>query len=723
MSASSAKDISATVSHTSSKFLLETGSANMPRLNASAKSVWPDMQGLNRNEMEVVDDFPNPQSNHADINHRSSLIINSFRTIKNGAKSKGDKYVSGESFYIQSAEYTERICGQYLESLGVILARIKQISEIHFLTEQGHYNDDITADIIYESIRSYLGPYGELLEWRNEISKIRHSPNLDGIFSFIYEAPTGFLDCFEEFCLSMPESVNQCVQFYKDEHDILKAIPFLRKVDINMEALGYELSELLDCSIKPKTSHEVSGSDEVAKAQIIAAGQNNFHSRDFQSYRDEFGCLKDEQSRQIVEGKEPGWQHKLFAIELKNRVRQIKEMGVHPGLTENQECYPYIEATEQAVSVCKSMLSSLRKLINELKANAYKLDTLVRLNGFSDHVAIGIIDRCIKVYLRPYLDIRLWMIDVSRIKCNPRFEHVFQLLHEAPQPILESCEKFYLELYDSLSGQITKYLDEISQDKNLFYFKIEEFNAAIIHEELSRLSDGSANNSKAQGVSNNDCQGGDNSTGGSSIEGHQRSSRLTYEASRLISRSSLTTAEKWRGLFRPSKPHLSSDYKEEYSQSTDSELVTVRNSNPRKHAFTIPKPSTSPKAQGLQLDLAKISAIEAESNRVSYLLNTIFVDESENSSVQTHRSSDVESAQHSSGIWGLSQEFSDFLRLIATRPEWSRTELEELAKTHSLMLDGALEHINEAALDRYDLPLTEGDDPVEINQELIKEFT
>ena len=37
-----------------------------------------------------------------------------------------------------------------------------------------------------------------------------------------------------------------------------------------------------------------------------------------------------------------------------------------------------------------------------------------------------------------------------------------------------------------------------------------------------------------------------------------------------------------------------------------------------------------------------------------------------------------------------------------------------------LMLDGALEHINEAVLDACDEPLTEGEDPVEINQAVLE---
>ena len=38
------------------------------------------------------------------------------------------------------------------------------------------------------------------------------------------------------------------------------------------------------------------------------------------------------------------------------------------------------------------------------------------------------------------------------------------------------------------------------------------------------------------------------------------------------------------------------------------------------------------------------------------------------------------------------------------------------------MLDGALEHINEAAFDNYDIPFTEGDDLIEVNAEILEKI-
>jgi hypothetical protein len=57
---------------------------------------------------------------------------------------------------------------------------------------------------------------------------------------------------------------------------------------------------------------------------------------------------------------------------------------------------------------------------------------------------------------------------------------------------------------------------------------------------------------------------------------------------------------------------------------------------------------------------------------------------------------------------------------MLSRPSWTRHELEDAAADLDLMLDGALEQINEAALDAFDVAFCEGTDPVEINLDLLE---
>ena len=60
--------------------------------------------------------------------------------------------------------------------------------------------------------------------------------------------------------------------------------------------------------------------------------------------------------------------------------------------------------------------------------------------------------------------------------------------------------------------------------------------------------------------------------------------------------------------------------------------------------------------------------------------------------------------------------------MLLSRPEWSREELLDAAADLDLMLDGALEHINEASFDAYDSPLTEGENPITVNIEVLEKL-
>lgn len=146
--------------------------------------------------------------------------------------------------------------------------------------------------------------------------------------------------------------------------------------------------------------------------------------------------------------------------------------------------------------------------------------------------------------------------------------------------------------------------------------------------------------------------------------------------------------------------------------------VTVRPSDTSASEFSIPSPP-KPKRAGIELDMDRIAALHAESEKVSAILGEIFVEET----VRVEPDPVTEEAEieiHNS-IMGLDDEHTALVRLLCTRPEWMRDELEELAQDRGVLLDGALERINEAAFDTYDQPFCEGDDPVEINKDVVKE--
>ncbi|UCV10417.1 TerB N-terminal domain-containing protein [Dechloromonas denitrificans] len=166
--------------------------------------------------------------------------------------------------------------------------------------------------------------------------------------------------------------------------------------------------------------------------------------------------------------------------------------------------------------------------------------------------------------------------------------------------------------------------------------------------------------------------------------------------------------------------------------SLDSQLVYsdlhVAPGEPRKvAAASLPTSRSDPQKaglpQGFTLDHARIAQLHKETEAVSALLARVFTDgtpdeaEVAQADVPAEEPANVESR-----ILGLSDDYSSFIRHLVSRPHWSREDLGDVAADMELMLDGALEHINEAMLDMFEAPLTEGDDPIEINQELLEQI-
>lgn len=148
--------------------------------------------------------------------------------------------------------------------------------------------------------------------------------------------------------------------------------------------------------------------------------------------------------------------------------------------------------------------------------------------------------------------------------------------------------------------------------------------------------------------------------------------------------------------------------------------VTVRSSETNASGFAIPSPP-KPKEAGIELDMDRIAALHAESEKVSAILGEIFVEETVRVEPEPTTPEEAEVEVHDR-VMGLDDEHTALVRLLCTRPEWARDELEELAQDRGVLIDGALEHINEATFDTYNQPFCEGDDPIEINKDVVKEI-
>jgi tellurite resistance protein len=162
-------------------------------------------------------------------------------------------------------------------------------------------------------------------------------------------------------------------------------------------------------------------------------------------------------------------------------------------------------------------------------------------------------------------------------------------------------------------------------------------------------------------------------------------------------------------------------------QPAASEPVTVRPAGEPDAGYPVPslaqgggrhRRAASETAGETSLNVAAIEAKFAETARVSALLTDIFSeDEPASAPTELHRpSSDADLADPST-VAGLDLVHSAMLRKLAGRDHWTRASFEELASEYGVLPDGAIDRLNEAALDAVDEPFLEedGDDRLTIN--------
>jgi tellurite resistance protein len=126
--------------------------------------------------------------------------------------------------------------------------------------------------------------------------------------------------------------------------------------------------------------------------------------------------------------------------------------------------------------------------------------------------------------------------------------------------------------------------------------------------------------------------------------------------------------------------------------------------------------------RGFRLDTDRIAALQEDTARVSALLSKIFAEEVDGVPVPAAPALEPELESEAGAPLGLDEDHAALLRLILSRPEWTRAELEDAATDLDLMLDGAMEQINEAAFEAFDEPLFEGEDPISVNTKLLEKI-
>lgn len=128
------------------------------------------------------------------------------------------------------------------------------------------------------------------------------------------------------------------------------------------------------------------------------------------------------------------------------------------------------------------------------------------------------------------------------------------------------------------------------------------------------------------------------------------------------------------------------------------------------------------KAPSFAVDASLLAALRQETEQVSLLLANVFMESDETTAPSPATVPPVSGPTEirEQLLPGLDPALNRFVAEIVQKPSWSRGELEVTAARFQIMLDGALERINEAAFDFLGEPLTEGDDPVYVQQIILE---
>jgi uncharacterized tellurite resistance protein B-like protein len=162
-------------------------------------------------------------------------------------------------------------------------------------------------------------------------------------------------------------------------------------------------------------------------------------------------------------------------------------------------------------------------------------------------------------------------------------------------------------------------------------------------------------------------------------------------------------------------------FSELHAASAGDGPVVVREGSAGESGEPIPGRASSEARRGL--DRAAIDAKIEETAAVSTLLSGIFSSaEDEGPEAGIAAPSIQAPAPENGATSSLSAAERAFAVALAERKSWSREEVEALAAQHEVMVDGALETVNEAAFELCDAPFSEGDQPIEIDSEVAKEM-
>lgn len=161
---------------------------------------------------------------------------------------------------------------------------------------------------------------------------------------------------------------------------------------------------------------------------------------------------------------------------------------------------------------------------------------------------------------------------------------------------------------------------------------------------------------------------------------------------------------------------LGLDQADVYSQlhalgAPDRGPVVVRPAQPTAPGEPVPSPRV------VKLDPARVRARLADSDEVAELLASVFVDDEPAPSIAPPDD------PQSPSLSGLDSAHTNLVHALAAKPQWTTAEIAALTATAGLLPAGAIDTLNEAAIEASGEPLCDAtDDGVEINGYALEEL-
>lgn len=147
------------------------------------------------------------------------------------------------------------------------------------------------------------------------------------------------------------------------------------------------------------------------------------------------------------------------------------------------------------------------------------------------------------------------------------------------------------------------------------------------------------------------------------------------------------------------------------------EPVTMRLGD-KENIFFIPPSPSAVSTNSFHLDEELVKIREEETQRVKNVLESIFIDSSE-IVIADNSANTVTSVNP---LTSLDIAYQNFLHELLKQEVWEKNVLYDVCKKSGLMLDGAMEVLNEWAFEHANAPLLDDGDPIYVDVALAKEI-